>query len=301
MDRGIVLAGGGALLHGLDERLRHETHMPMHLAESPLTCVAVGSGRSLEEFEAIHRTQKGAPAGGRNYRNTARITGAASALPKLRVLVPRNRSVRVAVRIAWSAQQPAGASSQVPSGSGAGASWPPSSRSLLCCSDRLLPRVLRRGLPPLHGTRSQALPAPLRGRRRAGRPAVPRRRRLVGGLIEAKRRQREAPSGGSTRASGSSIGNRRRRRTTSSRPCSSSSTGRSFRTASGRRDARVRDAPTRVRPAVVIEAGSRRRPATTTCRRHRRRPRRPGDEGRRFDRTGDAPDRRDQRRLGWSS
>src|ERR671919_2191259 len=58
MDRGIVLAGGGALLHGLDERLRHETHMPMHLAESPLTCVAVGSGRSLEEFEVIHRTQR---------------------------------------------------------------------------------------------------------------------------------------------------------------------------------------------------------------------------------------------------
>src|SRR5947199_2861381 len=58
MDRGIVLAGGGALLHGLDERLRHETHMPVHLAESPLTCVAVGSGRSLEEFEVIHRTQR---------------------------------------------------------------------------------------------------------------------------------------------------------------------------------------------------------------------------------------------------
>ena len=51
MDRGIVLAGGGALLTGLDERLRHETQMPVHLAESPLTCVAVGSGRSLEEFE----------------------------------------------------------------------------------------------------------------------------------------------------------------------------------------------------------------------------------------------------------
>ena len=44
MDRGIVLAGGGALLTGLDERLRHETQMPVHLAESPLTCVAVGSG-----------------------------------------------------------------------------------------------------------------------------------------------------------------------------------------------------------------------------------------------------------------
>jgi rod shape-determining protein MreB and related proteins len=58
MDRGIVLAGGGALLQGLDERLRHETHMPVHLAESPLTCVAVGSGRSLEEFEAIHRAAR---------------------------------------------------------------------------------------------------------------------------------------------------------------------------------------------------------------------------------------------------
>ena len=59
MDRGIVLAGGGALLHGLDERLRHETHMPAHLAESPLTCVAVGSGRSLEEFEAIKKHGEG--------------------------------------------------------------------------------------------------------------------------------------------------------------------------------------------------------------------------------------------------
>jgi rod shape-determining protein MreB len=58
MDRGIVLAGGGALLSGLDERLRHETQMPAQLAESPLTCVAVGSGRSLEEFEAIHRSAR---------------------------------------------------------------------------------------------------------------------------------------------------------------------------------------------------------------------------------------------------
>jgi rod shape-determining protein MreB len=58
MDRGIMLAGGGSLLHGFPERLREETHIPTHLAESPLTCVAIGSGRSLEEFEAIHRTTK---------------------------------------------------------------------------------------------------------------------------------------------------------------------------------------------------------------------------------------------------
>jgi rod shape-determining protein MreB and related proteins len=58
MDRGIVLAGGGALLAGLDERLRHETQMPSHLAESPLTCVAVGSGRSLEVLETMSRAAK---------------------------------------------------------------------------------------------------------------------------------------------------------------------------------------------------------------------------------------------------
>ena len=58
MDRGIVLAGGGALLTGLDERLRHETQMPVQLAESPLTCVAVGSGRSLELIEVMQRTSK---------------------------------------------------------------------------------------------------------------------------------------------------------------------------------------------------------------------------------------------------
>ena len=59
MDRGIVLAGGGSLLNGLDERLRDETEMPIHLADSPLTCVAVGSGRSLEEFEVMRRSSQG--------------------------------------------------------------------------------------------------------------------------------------------------------------------------------------------------------------------------------------------------
>ena len=68
MDRGIMLAGGGALLHGLDERLRQETQMPCHLAESPLTCVAVGSGRSLEEFEVIHRSNRPSSRGNRRRR-----------------------------------------------------------------------------------------------------------------------------------------------------------------------------------------------------------------------------------------
>ncbi|MFT4084428.1 MAG: rod shape-determining protein [Nocardioides sp.] len=53
MDRGIVLTGGGALLRGLDERLRHETSMPVHVADSPLTSVALGAGRCVEEFDAL--------------------------------------------------------------------------------------------------------------------------------------------------------------------------------------------------------------------------------------------------------
>ncbi|MBI2711184.1 MAG: rod shape-determining protein [Actinobacteria bacterium] len=55
MEQGIVLAGGGALLHGLTERIEHETGMPIVLAPNPLHCVAIGSGQSLEEFEALAR------------------------------------------------------------------------------------------------------------------------------------------------------------------------------------------------------------------------------------------------------
>ena len=55
MDRGIVLTGGGALLRGLDERLRHETGMPIHIAEDPLDSVALGSGKCVEEFEALQQ------------------------------------------------------------------------------------------------------------------------------------------------------------------------------------------------------------------------------------------------------
>ena len=55
MDRGIVLTGGGALLRGLDDRIRHETGMPVHLADNPLTSVAMGAGRCVEEFEALQQ------------------------------------------------------------------------------------------------------------------------------------------------------------------------------------------------------------------------------------------------------
>lgn len=51
MNRGMILAGGGALLRHLDERLRKETGVPVHVAEEPLTCVAQGSGRFLEEID----------------------------------------------------------------------------------------------------------------------------------------------------------------------------------------------------------------------------------------------------------
>jgi rod shape-determining protein MreB len=55
IDRGIVLAGGGALLQGLDELISHDTEMPVHIADDPLSCVALGTGRVLEEFPTLKR------------------------------------------------------------------------------------------------------------------------------------------------------------------------------------------------------------------------------------------------------
>ncbi len=54
MERGIVLTGGGALLEGLDQRLANETGMPIVTAAKPLQSVVIGSGKCLEEFEALH-------------------------------------------------------------------------------------------------------------------------------------------------------------------------------------------------------------------------------------------------------
>jgi rod shape-determining protein MreB len=64
VERGIVLAGGGALLREMDERLRTETGVAVHLVESPLTCVALGAGRSLEEVEVMAQSARPARARG---------------------------------------------------------------------------------------------------------------------------------------------------------------------------------------------------------------------------------------------
>ncbi|MBN2227365.1 MAG: rod shape-determining protein [candidate division Zixibacteria bacterium] len=51
LDRGIILTGGGALLRGLDRRLRQETNLPVNVAEDPLTCVVRGTGKVLENLQ----------------------------------------------------------------------------------------------------------------------------------------------------------------------------------------------------------------------------------------------------------
>jgi len=53
MEKGIVITGGGSLLHGLDARLATETGMPVRRAKNPLYTVVLGSGQCLEEFEVL--------------------------------------------------------------------------------------------------------------------------------------------------------------------------------------------------------------------------------------------------------
>ncbi|MHB2021748.1 MAG: rod shape-determining protein MreB [Mycobacteriales bacterium] len=53
MDRGIVVTGGGGLLGGLDERLRHETGLPVQVVDLPLQSVALGAGQCVEEFASL--------------------------------------------------------------------------------------------------------------------------------------------------------------------------------------------------------------------------------------------------------
>jgi rod shape-determining protein MreB len=58
VDKGIVLAGGGSLLRGMCELISKETHLPVRLANDPLTCVVYGTGKYLEELDNIRKARK---------------------------------------------------------------------------------------------------------------------------------------------------------------------------------------------------------------------------------------------------
>lgn len=53
IERGIMLTGGGAILRGLDELIQSQTGIPVHIADDPLSCVAIGTGKALEEIPAL--------------------------------------------------------------------------------------------------------------------------------------------------------------------------------------------------------------------------------------------------------
>jgi len=54
VDKGIVLTGGGAMLGNIDYVLRHATGLPVSIADDPLSCVALGTGRCLENMKALN-------------------------------------------------------------------------------------------------------------------------------------------------------------------------------------------------------------------------------------------------------
>lgn len=65
VERGIILAGGGALLKGIDKILSQETEMPVFVSDDPLSCVALGTGKILEEVGILKRVTSYRARGGR--------------------------------------------------------------------------------------------------------------------------------------------------------------------------------------------------------------------------------------------
>ena len=53
MEKGIVLAGGGALIKNIDKLVNERTEMPVYVADDPLTCVVKGTGKTLEDLERL--------------------------------------------------------------------------------------------------------------------------------------------------------------------------------------------------------------------------------------------------------
>jgi rod shape-determining protein MreB len=63
LDRGIIVTGGGGLLRGLDKRLRQETNLPVIVADEPLTCVARGTGKVMEDLQGYQKVLIKSPRG----------------------------------------------------------------------------------------------------------------------------------------------------------------------------------------------------------------------------------------------
>lgn len=57
IDKGVVMTGGGALLHGLDSLLSHESGLPVYVAEDPVSCVARGTGKALSQLSMLRNTK----------------------------------------------------------------------------------------------------------------------------------------------------------------------------------------------------------------------------------------------------